>query len=148
MLQYPGCGVSCVAKVASLREIGTDLLSHLLCSSPKRRRRPPFCTVCTASRAGRTDAQFSMLYAFVSRRKGLLLVVHGRVQRCPRLCATLFVAVCNVAHAHGQRASPVSEMDFPSLQMASCLVRTISRFLPVTALLIGLDEKVWLGFTQ
>ena len=89
-----------------------------------------------------------MLYAFVSRRKAVLLVVHGRVQRCPWPCATLSVAVCNVAHAHGQRASPVSEMDFPSLQMASCLVRTISRFLPVTALLIGLDEKVWLGFTQ
>ena len=39
-------------------------------------------------------------------------------------------------------------MDFPSQQTAFCLVRTISRFLPVTALLIGLDEKVWLGFTQ
>ena len=79
-------------------------------------------------RAERTR-RFSMLYAFVSRRKALLLVVHGRVPRCPRPCATLFVAVCNVAHAHGQRARPVSEMDFPSLQTTSCLVRTISPLL-------------------
>lgn len=148
MLQYPGCGVSCIAKVASLRAIGTDFLSHLLCSSPKRRRRPPSCTVCTASRTGRTDTQVFNALCFHVATENL-------VARCPRPCATWSTAVrhvvrgrVQVAHAHGQRASPVSEMDFPSLQTAFCLVRTISRFLPVTALLIGLDEKVWLGFTQ
>ena len=99
-----------------------SFLSHLLCSSPKRWRRPPFCTVCAASRAGRTDTQVFNALCFRVATESL-------VARCPRPCATLSVAVCNVAHAHGQRARPVSEMDFPSLQMASCLVRTISPLL-------------------
>ena len=40
-------------------------------------------------------------------------VVLGRVQRCPRPCATLSSAVINVVHGRGQRAEPVLVTDFP-----------------------------------
>ena len=40
-------------------------------------------------------------------------VVLGRVQRCPRPCATLSTAVINVVHGRGQRAEPVFATDFP-----------------------------------
>ena len=68
-------------------------------------------------RAERTR-RFSMLYAFVSRRKALLLVVHGHVQRCPRPCATLFVAVCNVVRGREQRCPwPCATPHSPSVHM-------------------------------
>ena len=40
-------------------------------------------------------------------------VVLGRVQRCPRPCATLSTAVINVVHGRGQRTEPVFATDFP-----------------------------------
>ena len=40
-------------------------------------------------------------------------VVLGRVQRCPRPCATLSTAVINVVRGRGQRAEPVLVTDFP-----------------------------------
>ncbi len=40
-------------------------------------------------------------------------VVLGRVQRCPRPCATLSTAVINVVHGRGQRTKLVLVTDFP-----------------------------------
>ena len=73
-------------------------LSHLLCSSPKRRRRPPFCTVCTASRAGRTDTQVFNALCF-------RVATESRVAPCPRPCATLSTAVCHVVRGRVQRCT-------------------------------------------
>ena len=40
----------------------------------------------------------------------MLRVAHGRVQRCPRPCATLSVAVCNVALGRVQHVSCFPDM--------------------------------------
>lgn len=131
MLQYPGCGVSCVAKVASLRAIGTDFLSHLLCSSPKRRRRPPFCTVCTASRAGRTDTQVFNALCFRA-------VTESLVARCPRPCATLHTPMDN-------EPAPFLKWIFPRSKWPLALCAPSAVSCPLRRCLLGLTKRSGLG---
>lgn len=49
-----------------------------------------------------SSASSLFLSLSIPLRKPLSCVVHGRVQRCPRACATLSSGVCNVIHSRGQ----------------------------------------------
>ena len=124
---------------ATTELITSCLFCHICCAVAQSvgvdHRSAPFAR--HPVRAERTR-RFSMLYAFVSRRKAVLLVVHGRVQRCPWPCATLHTPMDN-------EPAPFLKWIFPrnNRPFALCAPSVVS--CPLRRCLLGLTKRSGLG---